>query len=147
MFGLGEALLSFIRRQVGLRTDGASSTGSLHSKAGALKNDIAGIAAKNIVKYSSAIKSIQRGTAVLAEETNSLQVTISAVNTNKAMVNFLGAQAMGSRYRYYEDSFAYAYTGHHFVHLSLDSPTTLNIERAEHNEVELMASYEIIEFY
>lgn len=145
MFGLGEALLSFIRRQVGLRTDGASSTGSLHSKAGALKNDIAGIAAKNTVKYGSAIKSIQRGTAVLAGRTNSLQVTISAVNTNKAMVNFLGAQAMGRRY--YEGSYAYAYTGHHFVHLSLDSPTTLNIERAEHNKVELMASYEIIEFY
>lgn len=32
MFGLGEALLSFIRRQVGLRTDAASSTGSLHAK-------------------------------------------------------------------------------------------------------------------
>lgn len=142
--------MSFIRRQVGLRTDGASSTGSLHSKAGALKNDIAGIAAKNIVKYGSAIKSIQRGTAVLAGGTKSLQVTISAVNTNKAVVNFLGAQAMGRRYYggdYAGGDYAYAYTGHHFVHLSLDSPTTLNIERAEHNEVELIASYEIIEFY
>lgn len=32
MFGIMEALLSFIRRQVGLRTDVASSTGSLHAK-------------------------------------------------------------------------------------------------------------------
>ncbi len=32
MFGLPEALMSFIRRQVGLRTDAASSTGSLHAK-------------------------------------------------------------------------------------------------------------------
>ena len=32
MFGLPEALMSFIRRQVGLRTDVASSTGSLHAK-------------------------------------------------------------------------------------------------------------------
>lgn len=32
MFGLNEALMSFIRRQVGLRTDAASSTGSLHAK-------------------------------------------------------------------------------------------------------------------
>ena len=147
MFGLGEAMLGFLRRQVGLRTDGASSTGSLHSKAGALKNDIAGIAAKNTVKYGSAIKSIQRGTAVLAGGTKSLQVTISAVNTNKAMVNFLGAQAKGSHYYYYESSYTYAYTGHHFVRLSLSSSTTLSIERAEHNTVELMASYEIIEFY
>ena len=32
MFGIMEALLSFIRRQVGLRTDVASDTGSLHAK-------------------------------------------------------------------------------------------------------------------
>lgn len=32
MFGMMEALLSFIRRQVGLRTDAASATGSLHAK-------------------------------------------------------------------------------------------------------------------
>ena len=32
MFGMMEALLSFLRRQVGLRTDAASSTGSLHGK-------------------------------------------------------------------------------------------------------------------
>ena len=32
MFGLNEALMSFIRRQVGLRTDAASDTGSLHAK-------------------------------------------------------------------------------------------------------------------
>ena len=32
MFGLGELALSFLRRQVGLRTDAASSNGSLHAK-------------------------------------------------------------------------------------------------------------------
>lgn len=32
MFGLPEALMSFIRRQVGLRTDEASATGSVHAK-------------------------------------------------------------------------------------------------------------------
>jgi hypothetical protein len=32
MFGMAEAMLSFLRRQVGLRTDAASSTGSLHAK-------------------------------------------------------------------------------------------------------------------
>lgn len=32
MFGLPEALMSFIRRQVGLRTDEASASGSLHAK-------------------------------------------------------------------------------------------------------------------
>lgn len=37
-FGMMEALLSFIRRQVGLRTDDASSTGSLHAKIGDARN-------------------------------------------------------------------------------------------------------------
>ncbi len=32
MFGLGEAMLGFLRRQVGLRTDAADATGSLHAK-------------------------------------------------------------------------------------------------------------------
>jgi hypothetical protein len=37
VFGLNEALMSFIRRQVGLRTDVASANGSLHGKVGDLK--------------------------------------------------------------------------------------------------------------
>jgi len=32
MFGMMEALLSFLRRQVGLRTDAANAAGSLHAK-------------------------------------------------------------------------------------------------------------------
>ena len=40
MFGMMEALLSFIRRQVGLRTDSASATGSIHAKIGDLKNTV-----------------------------------------------------------------------------------------------------------
>ena len=36
MFGIMEALLSFIRRQVGLRTDAADSAGSVHAKIGNL---------------------------------------------------------------------------------------------------------------
>lgn len=38
MFGMMEAMLSFLRRQVGLRTDAASASGSLHAKVGDLKN-------------------------------------------------------------------------------------------------------------
>jgi hypothetical protein len=38
MFGMMEALLSFIRRQVGLRTDAANAGGSLHAKMGDAKN-------------------------------------------------------------------------------------------------------------
>lgn len=38
MFGLMEAMLSFLRRQVGLRTDDASASGSLHAKIGDARN-------------------------------------------------------------------------------------------------------------
>ena len=38
MFGIMEALMSFIRRQVGLRTDAADVNGSLHGKVKELRN-------------------------------------------------------------------------------------------------------------
>lgn len=40
MFGMMEALLSFLRRQVGLRTDVASATGSLHAKVKDVKDSV-----------------------------------------------------------------------------------------------------------
>ena len=42
MFGFNEAMLSFLRRQVGLRTDAASSTGSLHAKIGEMRAYLGG---------------------------------------------------------------------------------------------------------
>ncbi len=44
MLGLNEMILSFIRRQVGLRTDSASATGSIHAKIGDLKNTVSSLA-------------------------------------------------------------------------------------------------------
>ncbi|MBC9786696.1 hypothetical protein H1S01_19835, partial [Heliobacterium chlorum] len=38
IFGLNETLLSFLRRQVGLRTDASSATGSVHGKLGDIKD-------------------------------------------------------------------------------------------------------------
>lgn len=43
MFGMMEALLSFFRRQVGLRTDAASATGSVHAKVTDVKDTLATI--------------------------------------------------------------------------------------------------------
>ena len=40
---------------------------------------------------TSAIKSVQRGTLTFAASSTSQSATITAVNTNKAYVNFLGA--------------------------------------------------------
>ncbi|HZJ83439.1 MAG TPA: hypothetical protein VFD57_06490 [Clostridia bacterium] len=63
MFGLNEALMSFVRRQVGLRTDGADANGSLHAKVKDSKNHITnyisdyvehkGVVASNNVRISA----------------------------------------------------------------------------------------------
>lgn len=89
MFGIMEALLSFIRRQVGLRTDAASSTGSLHAKVTEARSSIMTllntIAGKNIINYGTAIKSIQRGVTAV-DGTATPTATITAVTTTKAVV-------------------------------------------------------------
>jgi len=42
-FGMMEALLSFFRRQVGLRTDAADAAGSLHAKVGYIGNKVSDV--------------------------------------------------------------------------------------------------------
>jgi hypothetical protein len=142
VFGMMEAMLSFLRRQVGLRTDSASASGSLHAKVANLINTSASILNK------SNIKSIQRGTLEMSVTDVSKNVTISSVNTAKAMVNFLGAKAAND----YNTSgsgdaiYAYAYTSHHFVMLQLVNSTTIEISRVEAGRP-VTVSWEVIEFY
>lgn len=97
-FGMMEALLSFIRRQVGLRTDSADPNGSLHAKVKDIKdNRIPAINSKigtpsdtrasNTVMgwLNTQIKSVQRGETG-ASPGSGTNVTISSVNTSKAVV-------------------------------------------------------------
>lgn len=136
MMGIIEALLSFIRRQVGLRTDPASATGSAHAK-------LAYIAA------NTGIKSVQRGTIALGASDTTKTVTISAVTTGKAMVNPLGVSSSNSSSYYsFEDGTRsyYALTGHHFVRLQLTNGTTVTATRDTHNSEAATVSYEVIEF-
>ena len=142
MFGMMEAMLSFLRRQVGLRTDSADASGSLHAKVANLMNTSASILNK------SNIKSIQRGTSEMAREVSSRNVTISSVNTAKAMVNFLGAQAGNDHdtSSYFESTYGYALTSHHFVTLQLVNSTTIRISRVA-SDRPVTVSWEVIEFY
>lgn len=137
--GFIEAILSFIMRQLGLRTDPASATGSAHAK-------LAYIAA------NTGIKSVQRGTIALGASDTTKAATISAVNTAKAMINYLGVSAGNSTS--YQASEAggytfksyYARTGHHFVRLQLTTGTTVTATRDTHNSEAATVSYEVIEF-
>lgn len=64
-FGMMEALLSFFRRQVGLRTDVADLTGSLHAKATANANLITG----GVGTIESALDSGVLGKSVIPSDT------------------------------------------------------------------------------
>ena len=128
-------MLSFLRRQIGLRTDSASATGSAHAK-------LAYIAA------NTGIKSIQRGTIVLGANDTTKAATISAVNTNKAMVNPLGVRA-GDTYTVYTLHGTDRYTAaisHMMVTLTLTNGTTVTATRVRHKDTAATISYEVIEF-
>jgi len=126
--------------QIGTKEDSANASGSLHAKVGHLDNAIGAISAKNIINYGSAVKSIQRGTGIFQTTNNEVAVTISSVNVNKTMINFLGASAATF-------SLAYAETGHHFVRLSLTNATTITANRQSAGNGPAAFSYEVIEFY
>jgi len=137
VFGMMEALLSFFLRQVGLRTDAASATGSAHAK-------LAYIAA------NTGIKSIQRGVINLGTSATSATATITSVNTSKAMVNFLGSSSAGALGEFREGGNLkglYSKNGHHFVRVALTNATTVTVTRAQANNATTVVSYEVIEFY
>lgn len=73
MFGLGEAMLSFLRRQVGLRTDAASASGSVHGKLKELRNHIinglnTGLHTKQVIQSSSTILTTSKSLSVKGED-------------------------------------------------------------------------------
>lgn len=96
MFGFNEAMLSFLRGQVGLRTDSADPDGSLHAKVKDIKdNGISKIGTPSDTRASNTVmgwlntqvKSVQRGVTTASYGYGSwTNVTISSVNTSKAVV-------------------------------------------------------------
>lgn len=77
MFGLNEALLSFIRRQVGLRTDGANANGSLHGRLKYITSYFAhkGVVASNTLRASADAERL--GVLGMQEEVKSIRIDIS----------------------------------------------------------------------
>lgn len=71
-----------ILTSVGNTGDPASSTGTLHAKSLDIRNNMV------VANGGSIIKSIQRGVTTAAS--GSITVTISAVNTGKAWINYDG---------------------------------------------------------
>ena len=64
MAGMGSVIgvvLGWLGYQVGQRTDGASSSGSVHSKIGNIQNGVNGLLASPTIANGSAVKSVRRG--------------------------------------------------------------------------------------
>jgi hypothetical protein len=123
MLGFG-ALYSYIRRQLGLRTDAASASGSLHSKVADVKSSLT-----TEITNKSAIKSIQRGTATFTN--GDTDVTISAVTLNKSFISMSGGRSSS--------------TSAMDWHARLTSTTNLKIT-GESTETGQTIAWEVIEY-
>lgn len=85
MFGVMEALLSFIRRQVGLRTDAGDANGSLHGKVKKIVTSTDNCLDKKVSQ--SGIKSVQRGVYAFYSTVADANIPINTVNPAKCFVN------------------------------------------------------------
>ena len=101
MFGMLEAMLSFLRRQIGLRTDAADANGSLHAKVADVKESISGEIgtsaddrADNTVMgwLNTQVKSWQRVTGATGANANDLVLAISSVDPAKCIFIVNGSQ-------------------------------------------------------
>lgn len=125
-----------VKTNVGSNADSASSTGSVHAK---LKYIVA----------NTGIKSIQRGTIMLGENDTYKDVTISTVNINKTMVNFLGVEVEDAYVTHSDVGNNYYRTAsiaHALVNLTLTKNTTIRASRRYSRGKTCEVNYEVIEF-
>jgi hypothetical protein len=131
--GIISAIIGWLQHHLGLRTDTASATGSLHAKVKEARDTILG---KDIVNYGTAIKSIQRGTIAIGTPLVSNTATISAVNTAKSVTNWLG---------YTVSDTTYSARGHY--RLCLTDSTTVTATRSVAGAETVTINFEVIEYY
>ena len=95
MFGLNEALISFIRRQVGLRTDATSSSGSLHAKVSDVKDTLTGTISGKIFPWHQKTATFSKGTIYQLE--GNTTVDILSVVGNRVVLDgaFVGSTPVG----------------------------------------------------
>ena len=124
--GFISAIIGWLSYHLGLRTDAASATGSLHAKLADVKDTLASL---------SVIKSVQRGVITINNITSSATATISAVTTTKTQLNFLGASTTGST----------ALESN--PRIVLTNGTTVTATRGNSADVTITVSYEVIEYY
>ena len=143
MLGINK-LLAFLRRQVGLRTDAASATGSLHAK---IAEELARIGtsantrASNTVMgwLNSPIKSIQRGQTAVPSLNSATDVSISSVTTTKSFVSL--------SYAAYTSHGTISYLGGVFAHLTSDTNLRIENRGGDPRSIGGSVAWEVVEFY
>jgi hypothetical protein len=136
--GIIGTILGWLGYQVGQRTDGASSSGSLHSKVGSIQNGVNGLLASPTIANGSAVKSVRRG-VVEFNSINDRNINISPpVNPDKCVVlldNYLTAADSAETW------------GATVVSLTSTTLTLTPNRYNDGNDTFGKASWQIIEFY
>lgn len=88
-------MLSFLRRQVGLRTDAASATGSLHAKVSDVKDTLTGTISGKIFPWHQKTATFSKGTIYQLE--GNTTVDILSVVGNRVVLDgaFVGSTPVG----------------------------------------------------
>jgi len=95
-----------------------------------------------LTQFYSSIKSIQRGTISRASGDTTATATITAVNTSKSFVNFLGATNDATSTSTATEADVTAIT----VRVELTDSTTVTLTRGSAVLGTVVASYEVVEF-
>ena len=153
MLGINK-LLAFLRRSVGLRTDAASATGSLHAKTKDVKDSItaqigtsAHTRANNTVMgwLNSPIKNIQTGVTAFDGSgggSNTKDVAISSVTTSKCIVlSSLRSTSTGA------DAATLGHLALMTHYASLTSSTNLRLIRGGAAASTFDVAWQVIQFY
>lgn len=141
--------MSFIRRQVGLRTDAASASGSMHGKIKELRTLVNTIANKPIVSNGSVVKAVQRGVSTVPSNNDSkgytFTITITAVDPTKTFVLANSERVLVNTPSTGSDWRAAANIG---VRATLINATTLEIKVRGIEFVDnSIVSWQVIEYY
>ena len=153
MFGMMEGILSFLRRQIGLRTDAASASGSALARLKDIRDNRLQTAIgastdnrdSNTVMgwLKSSVKSVQRGATTFGASTTTATATITSVTTGKTLINITGV-----RYDSNSES-GLTFTGYTagMVTVLLTNATTITFTKGNNVIGSQVVTWEVIEYY
>jgi len=121
-------------------TGGSATAGTLMGKLNAIISKVNGSGTMKV----SCVKSIQTIEATIPEDETTLNVTISAVDVNKTVINHLGSIENAYSSNAYEDDGLSAVWD---TKITLKNSTTVELDRAVYSTESVLVSFQVVEFY